>query len=608
MCKSTFLFCIAGSLALSAFAKQPNIILIVADDLGWKDSGAYGSEFYQTPGIDRLASEGVLFTDAYSANPLCCPTRASLLTGQYPARLRFTAASGHIPQAILDPQLGTSAAPTMPAIIPQSRSRLPNEYVTYAELLKEAGYRTAFVGKWHLGRDEYIPENQGFDVVVGGRHHPGPPPPGMFFAPWDIDTIKKVDPGTHISDAITDEALDFINDNRNGPFLLNLWYYDVHAPFQAKPELLDQYEQRIDSDYSQRSPTMGAMIETMDTNIGRLLKELDRLRIRKDTIIIFTSDNGGNMYNEVDGTTPTNNAPLKSGKGNNYEGGVRVPLIVSWPFKSVGGTTSDAVISSVDMYPTILTMAGLPLRPEYHVDGVDFTEAIEGKSHDRGPTISHFPHYVPATDNLPNTSVRVGDFKLYRFYYDGEDQAHRYELYNLNEDIGETNNLAAAMPEKVESLDGIIEQYLVEADVLVPIKNPRYNQKPIMGWTVMGDLELSAKTGVLYLESTGQDPHFNTHAFGKVSGPLELSFSMRSSSSGDGQVFWISPQVKGFNAGASTLFKVQHDGVWHDYTVDLNFTGQLNNLRLDPSRGPGTMEIKNLQLVDRTGHTVHIWE
>jgi len=608
MCKSTFLFCIAGSLALSAFAKQPNIILIVADDLGWKDSGAYGSEFYQTPGIDRLASEGVLFTDAYSANPLCCPTRASLLTGQYPARLRFTAASGHIPQAILDPQLGTSAAPTMPAIIPQSRSRLPNEYVTYAELLKEAGYRTAFVGKWHLGRDEYIPENQGFDVVVGGRHHPGPPPPGMFFAPWDIDTIKKVDPGTHISDAITDEALDFINDNRNGPFLLNLWYYDVHAPFQAKPELLDQYEQRIDSDYSQRSPTMGAMIETMDTNIGRLLKELDRLRIRKDTIIIFTSDNGGNMYNEVDGTTPTNNAPLKSGKGNNYEGGVRVPLIVSWPFKSVGGTTSDAVISSVDMYPTILTMAGLPLRPEYHVDGVDFTEAIEGKSHDRGPTISHFPHYVPATDNLPNTSVRVGDFKLYRFYYDGEDQAHRYELYNLNEDIGETNNLAAAMPEKVESLDGIIEQYLVEADVLVPIKNPRYNQKPIMGWTVMGDLELSAKTGVLYLESTGQDPHFNTHAFGKVSGPLELSFSMRSSSSGDGQVFWISPQVKGFNAGASTLFKVQHDGVWHDYTVDLNFTGQLNNLRLDPSRGPGTMEIKNLQLVDRTGLTVHTWE
>ena len=608
MCKSTFLFCIAGSLALSAFAKQPNIILIVADDLGWKDSGAYGSEFYQTPGIDRLASEGVLFTDAYSANPLCCPTRASLLTGQYPARLRFTAASGHIPQAILDPQLGTSAAPTMPAIIPQSRSRLPNEYVTYAELLKEAGYRTAFVGKLHLCRDEYIPENQGFDVVVGGRHHPGPPPPGMFFAPWDIDTIKKVDPGTHISDAITDEALDFINDNRNGPFLLNLWYYDVHAPFQAKPELLDQYEQRIDSDYSQRSPTMGAMIETMDTNIGRLLKELDRLRIRKDTIIIFTSDNGGNMYNEVDGTTPTNNAPLKSGKGNNYEGGVRVPLIVSWPFKSVGGTTSDAVISSVDMYPTILTMAGLPLRPEYHVDGVDFTEAIEGKSHDRGPTISHFPHYVPATDNLPNTSVRVGDFKLYRFYYDGEDQAHRYELYNLNEDIGETNNLAAAMPEKVESLDGIIEQYLVEADVLVPIKNPRYNQKPIMGWTVMGDLELSAKTGVLYLESTGQDPHFNTHAFGKVSGPLELSFSMRSSSSGDGQVFWISPQVKGFNAGASTLFKVQHDGVWHDYTVDLNFTGQLNNLRLDPSRGPGTMEIKNLQLVDRTGLTVHTWE
>jgi hypothetical protein len=215
---------------------------------------------------------------------------------------------------------------------------------------------------------------------------------------------------------------------------------------------------------------------------------------------------------------------------------------------------------------------------------------------------------VPATDNLPNTSVRVGDFKLYRFYYDGENQAHRYELYNLKEDIGETNNLAASMPEKVQSLDSIIEQYLVEADVLVPIKNPRFNQKPIMGWTVMADLELSAKAGVLHLMSSGQDPHLNTQALGQASGPLELRFTMRSSSTGDGQVFWISPQVKGFNKDASTLFKVQHDEVWHDYAIDLNFTGRLKNLRLDPSRGPGTMEIKNLRLVDRAGLTVHTWE
>jgi len=594
-------------LSLSAVAKQPNIILIVADDLGWKDSAAYGSEFYQTPAIDRLASEGTLFTDAYSANPLCCPTRASILTGQYPSRLHFTAASGHIPQVILNPKQGTAAAPDKPAIIPQSRSRLPNEYVTYAELLKEAGYRTAFVGKWHLGRGEYIPENQGFDVVVGGRHHPGPPPPGMFFAPWDIDTIKKVAPGTHISDAITDEALDFIQNNRNGPFLLNLWYYDVHAPFQAKPGLVDEYEQRIDPNYTQRSPTMGAMIETMDINIARLLEELDRLRIRENTIIIFTSDNGGNMYNEVDGTTPTNNAPLKGGKGNNYEGGVRVPLIVSWPFVSTGGSVSESIISSVDLYPTILTMAGLEPQPQHHVDGVDFTSAIRGESHDRGPTISHFPHYVPATDNIPNTSIRVGEFKLYRFYYDGEGQTHRYELYNLKDDIGETTNLGASMPEKVKSLDATMQAHLDEAAVLVPIKNPRFNQKPVMGWSAANAMDLEFVGSEYQIKSTGNDPFMTTDEVGKVDGPLTMVFSMRSASSDDGQVFWTSPTVKGFGAKNSTEFKVKHDGAWHEYKIDLPVQGRLKKIRLDPSQSPGAISLRNIRLVDASGRVVHTW-
>ncbi|MEN8661726.1 MAG: sulfatase [Lentimonas sp.] len=603
--KHLLLFCaVAGAPLLQAF-NQPNIIFIVADDLGWKDSAAYGSELYKTPGIDRLASEGVRFTDAYSANPLCCPTRASILTGQYPGRLNFTSASGHIPQAILNPKLGTAAGPDKPAIIPQSRSRLPNEYVTYAELLKEAGYRTAFIGKWHLGRGDYIPENQGFDVVVGGRQHPGPP--GGFFAPWPIDTIKKVKAGTHISDAITDEALDFIQQNRNGPFLLNLWFYDVHAPFQAKPALVDKYEQRIDPDYEQRSPTMGAMIETMDTNIERLLVELDRLGIREDTIIIFTSDNGGNMYNEVDGTTPTNNAPLKSGKGNNYEGGVRVPLIVSWPRVSTPGLVSDAIISSVDMYPTILTMAGLQQRPEYHIDGIDFTGAIQGHAHDRGPTISDFPHYVPATDNIPNTSVRVGDFKLYRFYYDGENQAHRYELYNLSNDLGESKNLAASMPEKVQSLDAIIEAHLKEANVLVPIKNPRFGSKPVMGWSAMGDVDLSTTGDVFKITSNGTDPRMNSQPKGKCHGPLKFEFTMRSNSSGKGQVFWVSDKVKGFSAAHSAGFDVKHDGNWHTYSVHLPFNGLLKNLRFDPSQGPGTIELKNIRLVSAAGQTLHTW-
>lgn len=601
-----FSLCLILMGSLLADARQPNIILILADDLGWKDSSAYGSEFYETPAIDRLAREGTLFTDAYSANPLCCPTRASILTGQYPGRLNFTAASGHIEAEILNPKLGTAAAPDKPAIIPQSRSRLPNEYVTYAELLKEAGYTTAFVGKWHLGRGQYIPENQGFDVVVGGRHHPGPP--GGFFAPWPIDTIKKVKPGTHISDAITDEALDFVRANRNKPFLLNLWFYDVHAPFQAKVELIDKYENRIDPDYTQRSPTMGAMIETMDRNIERLLKELDRLRLRENTIIIFTSDNGGNMYNEVDGTTPTNNAPLRSGKGNNYEGGVRVPLIVSWPFVSVGGTVSDAVVSSVDLYPTILRMAGLPQHPEHHIDGIDFTPAVRGERYDRGPIFSHFPHYVPATDNIPNTSVRVGDYKLYRFYYDGPNQSHRYELYNLKEDIGETRNLAHSLPEKVRELDAIIQKHLDEAEVLVPIKNPRFNVQPVLGWVATHQMALSAEGAILRIESSGMDPFMTTTEVGQGSGPFKLAFSLRSQSSGQSQVFWRTATIQAFGAANASFFNIKHDGSWQDYSVAIPVQVPLKALRLDPSQGAGVIEIKNLRLLDVNGQALHTWK
>jgi arylsulfatase A-like enzyme len=598
-----------GGMLAASFAhaaKQPNIIVIVADDLGWKDSAAYGSEFYETPAIDQLAAQGVRFTDAYSANPLCCPTRASILTGQYPSRLHFTAASGHIEPVILNPKEVATAAPNNPATVPQSRSRLPNEYVTYAELLKEAGYRTAFVGKWHLGRAPYLPEAQGFDVVVGGRHHPGPP--GGFFAPWPIDTIKKVKPGTHISDAITDEALEFIDENRNGPFLLNLWYYDVHAPFEGKPDLIDKYEQLIDPDYTQRSATMGAMIETMDLNIERVLEALDRLGIRENTIIIFTSDNGGNMYNEVDGTTPTNNAPLKSGKGNNYEGGVRVPLIVSWPFKSVGGTVSDAIISSVDLYPTILTMAGLPQHPEHHIDGVDFTPAIAGGAHDRGPTISHFPHYVPATDNIPNTSVRVGDYKLYRFYYDGLNQTHRYELYNLETDIGETTNLASSMPEKVGALDAIIERHLREADVLVPLKNPRFAMKPVGGWLAMGDLTLSKVGSTLVVTSTGNDPRMTSPPSKRASGKMTFEFSMKSNSKGKAQLFWLIDNVKAFSSNHTKNFNVKHDNQWHDYSISLPFNTLLKSLRFDPSQGPGKIELKGMRLVDASGVTLYAWE
>lgn len=217
--------------------KKQNIVFILADDLGWKDLTCYGSDFYETPNIDAFAETGVSFTNAYTASPLCSPTRASILTGQEPGRLRLTTPACHLPQVVLDPKESFSAAPFHKTAIPQTRTRLPNEYLTFAEVLKEKGYSTAFMGKWHLGREPYIPDNQGFDVVVGGREHPGPPGPGNFFAPWNCETLPVVPDGTHISDVLTDKAIQYMTSNKENPFLLCLWYYDVHAPFQAKEKL-----------------------------------------------------------------------------------------------------------------------------------------------------------------------------------------------------------------------------------------------------------------------------------------------------------------------------------------------------------------------------------
>jgi len=230
---------------------------------------------------------------------LCSPTRASILTGQYPARLRLTTPACHLPQEVLDPRVPDRASPHHHVVMPETRTRLPNDYVTFAEVLKTAGYRTALLGKWHLGREPYLPESQGFDVVVGGRHHPGPP--GGYFAPWPCETLPQSPDGTHIDDAITSEAIKFLENNRDNAFLLNLWFYCVHAPFEAKQPLIEKYRAKAKADPANRqtNPVMGAMIETLDENVGRVLDVLKRLGLSENTLVIFTSDNGGNMYNFV---------------------------------------------------------------------------------------------------------------------------------------------------------------------------------------------------------------------------------------------------------------------------------------------------------------------
>jgi len=467
--------------------KHPNVVLIMADDVGWRDTSVYGSRFYETPELDAFAGEGMLFTDAYAANPLCSPTRASVLTGQYPARLRFTAPNGHRARVVLDPGESASAPRDHKATTPGTRTRLPNEaYHTIAEAFGEAGYHTAFMGKWHLGRHPYVPENQGFDLVRGGRYDPGPPAPGHYFSPWRLegDTLPEVEDGRHIADVLAGEADAYLRERADSekPFFLAYWPYDVHGPFQTKDPLREHYARKLaDGSFVQQSPTMGGMIEVMDSTLGRVLDSLERDGLEEDTIVVVYSDNGGNMYNRIDGgVPPTDNAPLRAGKGNNYEGGVRVPLIVRWPGRIEPGSVSDALVSSPDLYPTLLELAGLSKKPEAHVDGHSFAEALRGDDYARPePIFSHFPHYFPRPGNIPNTSLREGPWKLYKFWFDGPEQTHRYELYNLDTDIGENVDLAEIYPGRVERMKAEMQALLDETNALLPRKNPDYGEREI---------------------------------------------------------------------------------------------------------------------------------
>ncbi|HET6604284.1 MAG TPA: sulfatase [Xanthomonadaceae bacterium] len=573
---------------------HPNVIVILVDDVGWRDLGAYGSELYRTPAIDALAASGLRFTQAYASSPLCSASRASLLTGQSPARLRLTGAAGHLEHEVLDPGVQASAPADRPALEPESRTRLPQAYVTYAEALRAHGYRTAFLGKWHLGHAPYLPEAQGFDLVVGGRAHSGPPPPG-YFGPWQLDTLPKVAPGTHIADALTDRAIEFMKANRERPFLLNLWFYDVHAPFQASPERIAEHAGRVRPESQQRSPTMAAMIETLDRNVGRLLAALTQLGLDQNTIIVFTSDNGGNMYDRLDGVSPTSNHPLRAGKGSNYEGGVRVPLIVRWPTVTASGAVAEDVVSGVDLFPTLLEMAALPAQPRDHLDGHSLAAVLRGQDREPRPVFSLFPHYIEATGNLPNVSVRSGRWKLYRFFFDGDGQADRFELYDLEADLGETRNLALERPEVVEVLASRIDAYLRDTGALLPARNPDY--RPGAAWVAGGHGQLHQQGDELRLTSTGVDPMLVAVMRSATPGTFELSFEMTSDSAGFGQLFWSDAVNLRFNEADSVRFPAHHDGAWHGYTVRFATRGALRRVRLDPARAPGEIRLRHLRLL-----------
>jgi len=487
--------------------------MFIVDDLGWRDVGCYGSELYETPNVDALAAEGLSFSNAYSSSPLCTPTRASILTGQTVGRLRITTPEGHLTQVKLNPQEHTSGPPGYPMTNPDTANRLPLDSITISQLLKDAGYATAFMGKWHLGYDPYIPENFGFDHVVGGRAFPGPPPPG-FFGPWDPETtnMPEVEGNPNCDDVIGDAAVDFIESKKDEPFFLALWFFNVHAPFQGKSELIEKYAPLATDAQYQKFAIMGAMVETMDQNVGKVSEALKRLGLDENTIVIFSSDNGGNMYDRPEGVNPTNNFPLKAGKGNNYEGGSRVPLIVKWPGRVTTGGWTDTIAVSYDYFPTLLEVAGIEASADAVLDGVSLVPSFDGSTMKRPPITSMFGHTVLATGNIANVWVRDGRWKLIRFFNTGQGQADHYELYDLTVDPGESNNLATAQPVEVAELKAWLDAHLKETQTLLPRKNPAYNPALVQaGFTMEQGGYFSGGADTKRVTMTSQQDHVSLH-------------------------------------------------------------------------------------------------
>jgi len=428
--------------------RRPNFVFILMDDMGWRDLACYGSTFYETPNIDRLASQGMKFTDAYATCPVCSPTRASLVTGRYPARLHLT---DYIPG------LGR---PNPKLLIPQFNQQLPLEEMNIARMLKSAGYTSANIGKWHLGEEPFWPDKQGFDINFGGTNQGLPP---TYFYPYGIPTITTGREGEYLSDRLNEEALSFIERSKDGPFLLYLAHYAVHIPLMAKKHMIAKYEAKVKPGEEQKDATYAAMIESVDDGVGRIMAKLDELGIADRTIVIFTSDNGGWIPS-------TSNQPLRAGKGTLYEGGTRVPLIVRWPGAVRPGSVCDAPVTSADLYPTLLDMAGVEDAPGHIVDGESLVGLLKQSGGlGRDAIYWHYPHYHIG-GATPGGAIRRGDYKLIEFFEDGG-----LELFNLREDLGEKNDLAAKMPEKAEELRGMLADWRESVDATMPTPNPDYD-------------------------------------------------------------------------------------------------------------------------------------
>jgi arylsulfatase A-like enzyme len=624
----------------AANTPRPNVVLFLADDMGWMDCGAYGSKYYETPNIDRFAMRAMRFTNAY-AQPLCSPTRASILTGQYSARHGITSATGHLPPQ--EPEhrfLSESAPPNASMLVPESKNYLEPSQITLAERLRAAGYRTAHIGKWHLGATEpHWPERQGFDVAF--HCHPDPGPPGGYFSPyrvlppgaakpkadggrWVTGTITDGPPGEYIVDRQASEAVKFIQNAKGGPFFLNLWCYGVHGPWGHKEESTRAFASRKDPTGRQGNPIMASMLKSVDECFGRIVDELERQGIADNTIMIFYSDNGGNTHSNTtaDGKKsannewqkwaglqpPTNNAPLRDGKGTLYEGGTRVPLMWSWTGKIPAGSTSEAVVGPIDIYPTVVDLLGIAKPDGQTIDGVSYANVLKGTGTlNRAAYFNYHPH--AGANRAGGVWVRSGDFKLLRWF----GNFNSYELYDLRKDIGEATNLAEAMPAKAKELDALIDGFLRDTGATHPRPNPAYRPAAAPGqesaaaidaWKQRGCTATIAD-GVLTMKGTGAaGTAFLGHVAGTLTAPATVTLRVRTESGGVGRIDCLTHGAAKSDDKVSTSFDIPKGG-WRTIKIELEHIGRIGVLRLYLPVHAQPIEIDQIDIVPAHGKAEH---
>ena len=460
--------------AICPGADPPNVVVFLADDLGQRDLGCYGSTFYETPHLDRLAREGALFTDAYAACPVCSPTRASLMTGQWPQRVGITDYIG----APLTPEQWKRNTKLLPA---PYADRLALDAPTVAKVMKAAGYATFFAGKWHLGPEGWWPENQGFDINKGGHDRGGPYGGKKYFSPYGNPRLTDGPEGEHLPDRLAAETATFIEANRDRPFFAYFSFYDVHTPLMSREDLRSKYEakrQRLgleekwgregerDVRLTQDHAVYAGMVEAMDLAVGRVLAKLDELGLTEKTLVIFTSDNGGLSTSEG---WPTSNLPLRGGKGWLYEGGIREPFLARWPGVIQPGSIVPDPISSPDLLATLVDVTGTELPADHVIDGISLLPAFQGTRLPERALFWHYPHYGNQ-GGAPGSAIRRGDWKLIEW-----PEEDRVELFNLATDLSEKTDLSATQPERVERMRAELRAWQTDVGAKFPIPNPAYD-------------------------------------------------------------------------------------------------------------------------------------